>query len=753
MGRQMFFLYFLLLVPLSVAQLQINEIMYNPSSFQGDDADLEWVEIYNKGNETLNLNIYTIDSKALTGVINPNGYIIVAKDIEGFNSFYSPANYTVVEAGISLTNSGDSIILRGGNFTENITYSSGWGANGNNKTLERRADGSWGESLVDGGTPGQENSLFNFSAERGQVIISELFPNPFEEENLTKPRGEWVELYNQGNQPVHLRGFLLRDKAGNKLDITSDKILSGNGLILLPKEYVVVYRDNDADFTLNNNGEEEVILYFEEGQEERAVYNVSYSRTVEDMSISKVNDGWYITIPTPGYDNFLEEGCDWYVDIELENFIFLEDKMDFDVVVARNYGLPQNVTVTGEIIDLNGETVKTYTPWTNELVATLKSKTYSPNLPEGTYEIFFHLEELACEDEATFDNSVVALAAINPYIYENQSDILLEKLYLGNDGKLKWGEQFDAKVDLYKGVETQYSIQLWAEKGSEKISQTTKLNLYENYRHYPLTLPVQLIPNCHQKISDGTAKLVLEAFGLRQEQEFLIEGVDEDICRDYLDYVRETEKEEEKKEKQEEKQKMAPKIIDLPASVSPGEVFRLKVQLINDDSPHDYQLWSYLYRGNKCYSCLDSREEKEYNRQTASLKENEVKLIDFLLKADEGMKEGEYKVKVKLKKDKQKTEKELTGTIYVQPGAGGNIQALNSSLSLLAGGEASSDFSGEVGGAASLSSGLSSEKKEWGRDYQGIIVYESNTEKARKLIPLFLAVAFGLLCLGLMWRK
>ncbi len=101
---------------------------------------------------------------------------------------------------------------------------------------------------------------------------------------------------------------------------------------------------------------------------------------------------------------------------------------------------------------------------------------------------------------------------------------------------------------------------------------------------------------------------------------------------------------------------------------------------------------------------------------------------------------------MKLKKDRQKTEKELTGTIYVQPrNALSRAREINDSLSVLAG----DDFSGEVSGAVSLSS----EKKELSGDYKGIVVYESNTGKARKLIPLFLAVAFGLLCLVMMWKK
>lgn len=43
--------------------------------------------------------------------------------------------------------------------TDNVTYLASWGADGNGKTLERKATGEWAESLDDDGTPCRPNSV------------------------------------------------------------------------------------------------------------------------------------------------------------------------------------------------------------------------------------------------------------------------------------------------------------------------------------------------------------------------------------------------------------------------------------------------------------------------------------------------------------------------------------------------------------------------------------------------------------------
>jgi len=327
------------------------------------------------------------------------------------------------------------------------------------------------------------------------------------------------------------------------------------------------------------------------------------------------------------------------------------------------------------------------------------------------------------------------LIAINPQYKQNQSSLNIERSYLGSDEEAEWGDQFTVKVNIYKGDESRYSVQLWAEKDGEKVSKTTKVSLHDPFKNYPLTLPLQLEPNCNNKISDGRATLVLEAFDLRVEQEFDIKDVDDQICKDYLDYIKDEEKKINKNS--------FFTIVNLSDSVNSGDVVKLTLQLINEDQPHQYQVWSYIYRGSKCYSCLDGSLGKESNLQVVSMKDNEVQLIDFLLKVDPDIDEGEYKVKIKVKKDQQKTNKEITKPIYIKE----KEEILQSTI------DQGQQFSTNEDSEIILTTGISDAKKKIIDKIKGVIVYESSSEKAKNLLPYLLIITFGLLCVILMFKK
>ena len=91
--------------------------MYNPSTTQADDSDLEWIELYNNGSSTANLENYTIDGNDFGDAnISAYGYIIVARELndgvdtdpDSFEAYYgnndsawntsdSLTNYTAVD--------------------------------------------------------------------------------------------------------------------------------------------------------------------------------------------------------------------------------------------------------------------------------------------------------------------------------------------------------------------------------------------------------------------------------------------------------------------------------------------------------------------------------------------------------------------------------------------------------------------------------------------------------------------------------
>jgi len=155
------FLFISLMFAPSASAIMINEIMYDPPSSLGGTY-AEWIELYNDESEAINLTGWKIadpSNHLIIGeelVIQASEYVIIAKNsfFDNFSEYYNAtAN---AKAGFYLKNSGEQVNLINSSESEidSITYSSDWGADGNNNSLQFNGT-DWCEGLP---TPGAENA-------------------------------------------------------------------------------------------------------------------------------------------------------------------------------------------------------------------------------------------------------------------------------------------------------------------------------------------------------------------------------------------------------------------------------------------------------------------------------------------------------------------------------------------------------------------------------------------------------------------
>jgi len=154
----------------------INEINYNPAlSYDQEDADYEFIELYNNSSNDVNLNGWTLVSTNIHYVfdhftLGENQYIVLARNSETYEG-------SLDHHGTSLLNDGDHIILSNayGDVVDSVTYSDGnqnndlWPveADAHGSTLELTSPDldnsipqSWQASyVIPGGTPGYQNSV------------------------------------------------------------------------------------------------------------------------------------------------------------------------------------------------------------------------------------------------------------------------------------------------------------------------------------------------------------------------------------------------------------------------------------------------------------------------------------------------------------------------------------------------------------------------------------------------------------------
>ena len=328
MKKAIFILLFLIAWPAHALETDLifSEIMYD---LPGGDNNHEWLEIFNTGPDSVEVltgsggntwrfndgSNHTLNLLQGTTTIATQEYFVLADDAEQFLLDYPDYSGIIFDTVMSLSNSSSTLSLSfdgGDSFPILTSYSSEQGADGNGFTLEW--EDIWRESYIQGGTPGQANSLpqedppdddppeddppeedppqddpppppINFW---DFIKINEFLPNPEGSDD-----GEWIELYNSGNSPIDLMGFKLQDNSA-RIYTLGEHVLSGGEYLVLDK--------NTTGISLNNTGGDSVNLY---NPNSELLESVIYQDTAqEDKSFARQGDAWQWTIePTPGSVN------------------------------------------------------------------------------------------------------------------------------------------------------------------------------------------------------------------------------------------------------------------------------------------------------------------------------------------------------------------------------------------------------------------------------------------------------------------
>jgi hypothetical protein len=151
--------------------LIFSEISYNPP---GSDSGHEWIEVYNNGKVPIDVTKLRFEEggtqhtiKSVTeATLSPDSYCAIAENATQFLSDYPGYAGLLFDSSFSLSNSGEELILRAGKdgeIMDTLSYSSSWGGDG--FPLEKidmsdpNTQENWNSSLVEGGTPGQKNSV------------------------------------------------------------------------------------------------------------------------------------------------------------------------------------------------------------------------------------------------------------------------------------------------------------------------------------------------------------------------------------------------------------------------------------------------------------------------------------------------------------------------------------------------------------------------------------------------------------------
>lgn len=110
------------------------------------------------------------------------------------------------------------------------------------------------------------------------------------------------------------------------------------------------------------------------------------------------------------------------------------------------------------------------------------------------------------------------------------SSIRINKVYTGNDNSVSFGDQFEIRLEIYKGNTSKNVIEAWVEKDNKRISRVTNFNIYGKNSNYTINIPLVLDSNCNNKYEEGTYNLIVEGLNVKDEEKLEVYGFNNNLC-------------------------------------------------------------------------------------------------------------------------------------------------------------------------------------------------------------------------------
>ena len=690
-------LLFTLLMGTSAA-IMVNEVMYNPA---GADNNKEFIEIFSyPPNDMSNYIISDGDSNDTLVIFYSNGnsnYSLIVED----DFLIKTNNISIYKVGATIGNglSSDDVISfysPNGNLIDSVEINSSI-ANGNGYSMSYY-NGSWFESQQINGTPGYENSIKQDAGpgeEETRNIILEIYLDEIIYINTKYTQLFKITIENKANCSE-------TDKITVSYNITNPELIKQDEFT---KEMGCSSYASTGEFTPTIPGN-------------YTICGTIVSSTVNETDFS---DNWACTSFTVIDTSAMR--CNITINITTnETWVYEEGQSIQFETILNNETFP--FIIQYWIEDFFGNIYKDPYNTTNT-----NQKSWKTNIEEQDRVLFIKsIVYPNCNDSYLSDNSAEKMFIVkSDYngVIDDSKESILDIVEV--DGNAKFGEAIGVKVYIYKGETSKYSISLWAEDNGKKISETTKIHMYDKYSSYHGQLPIKLDSNCDKKLKYGKYDVIIEGLDKEDKEKIEIDWIKSSAC---LESSTETSSSSTQSEK------FNFELKDFNANIETGKKFNTQVVFDNNnDVDMDIKIWSYIYRGSKSYSG-----DREENKKEFVLKANSLQVTELSNIVQEA-EPGDYKFKVVVNKNNQKTNDELTEDIAVIDNLNKNniktksigVENINENNPL------ETEIKNQIANNALIG------------NYN--LVYESTTEKAKNLAPIFLIILSVLLNIVLIWRR
>lgn len=531
------------------------------------------------------------------------------------------------------------------------------------------------------------------------IIISEIMYDPNDTIQCPDANCEYIEIYNPTNNPIDLNNWRFCNDSllsgyVNNTGQTNPPVIKNTTAIIQSNSYAIIsdgynsgktsssgtkvfqkfnVSENSITFHvdksdlcsngLSNNGE----LIFITDNENNTIDYFDYSNSLgqgSGNSLQKMNTSWCYSNPTPGYTNncniqetqqenkqikilnlnknIYNNGTPIDLIIEFINFDnnLYDLKMDIKTLGNETVGKVYN--------NLDEEWQSSNNYLNNVLLITNSNLSYNLIIKIDESKNYIGDAILQAKLRRSGSTSIIARSELS---YLNVSGVTKEggnTTNLSNKSFIKiinyqksarFGDKMDIDVEVYRGDTLKSVVYFYIEdKEKRKVSSINKVYVKSKFSLNESTINLEL--KC--KDEKGDYKLVGNGLGISIKEDIEISNCDIQSPGKPLEEIYQ---------------------IYFPDTIWLKEEFKTKIRIKNiDNESRTFSIWSYVYKGSKCYSCFDSREE---NTEQIEISSNSIGGVE-LNNVVENAKEGEYKLRVRILKENLKTPKDFTYNITIE---------------------------------------------------------------------------------------
>lgn len=352
-----------------------------------------------------------------------------------------------------------------------------------------------------------------------------------------------------------------------------------------------------------------------------------------NVSISLLSEDVFISGEKQNYNFFINDSNCSKKEMKIEYWI--EDL--FGNIIKAKYNTTQNVSCSKNVPR----------DWTPDEIKSSEA-----------YYIRALISDAACNDSNLSDNYDEKLIVVKGTEPSKESCIKINEIGLGSDGKAKFGDVIEIKINAYKGGTSKSAVDVWLENAEGKKAGEANFNLYSKYTNYSFSIPLQINPNCGSSLPNGSYLLKIEGMDSHDEDAIIINGTSASSCK-----VKTVEISNQcscpacpsalscKMENNTENKEVF-EIIAITTPVFIGKEIETRLR-INATKQINYTISSYVYNGNKLLS-LGFDGKKWLKTWDANKKEigiNETTVVSLINRVANDTEPGNYKFRVRIRYD------------------------------------------------------------------------------------------------------